>query len=79
MDKCDFSYKIGTRILFKCFECGLCCENLSFLDRFKISYSTKKFIFYRRCYFLTKNNKCSIYNKRPLFCKKWKCGVVYEC
>lgn len=60
-----------------CRKCGVCCKNLSFLDRIEISLHTKTVMLSQRCKFLHKN-ACLIYDDRPQFCVDWKCGVFYE-
>ena len=46
--------------MFKCDCCGECCKHID-IEEFKIPGTTI-------CKYLTKNNKCSIYEHRPIIC-----------
>ena len=49
--------------MFRCSQCGKCCEKV---------YTSKLYSFLAddtgKCKYL-KDNKCSIYNRRPLICR----------
>lgn len=56
-----------------CHKCAWCCKNLNWFYRIYITISTRRPMFKRNCKFLTKNNLCSIYKKRPTWCRKFFC------
>ncbi len=78
IDKCNHYIKIGNKILFQCTQCQKCCSNLSIIDMLIISFELKTIMFNKKCKYV-KNNECAVYSKRPNLCKKWECGVLYEC
>ncbi len=49
---------------FKCQQCGACCKHLNKIHMLS-SYDRGDGI----CKFLRNDNKCSIYNNRPLVCR----------
>lgn len=72
----------------QCSKCGNCCSNFLPLTEHEIK-ELKKFVKKRKikptvrnfvngidgiCPFLTLDNKCSIYQKRPYICKLYKCN-----
>lgn len=58
----------------KCANCGFCCRNLYITDRIAISFKLRTFQLSKVCKFLTKDNKCSVYDRRPKHCSEWFCG-----
>ena len=68
---------------FECKCCGNCCSN--FLPLRKEEIRTMKKLakkenkhplikdWYGRCPFLNNNNKCDIYENRPLICREYTC------
>ena len=61
-----------------CKRCGKCCSNLYLMDCVDISIHTRTFMFNKRCKFLTNNNLCSIYDRKPSMCNNWECEVFYN-
>lgn len=49
-------------VMFSCDKCGLCCRNIDRIPELKAFHNGNGI-----CKFLI-NNKCSIYNRRPLIC-----------
>ena len=49
-------------VMFSCDKCGLCCRNIDKIPELKAFHNGDGI-----CKFLI-NNKCSIYNRRPLIC-----------
>ena len=47
-----------------CFNCAICCY-FSLYDK---KYNDEKSILHRKCKFLDKDNKCKIYDNRPIGC-----------
>ena len=62
-----------------CIQCGVCCKQLSWDERLKISWHTKTFMFSKVCKFLREKDEfmsiCSIHKNKPKVCKKFYCGV----
>jgi len=62
-----------------CIQCGICCANLSWDQRIKISLSTKSIMLSKVCKFLEIQDEfrsfCSIHDNKPNVCKKLHCGV----
>ena len=68
---------------FECKNCGECCSN--FLPLRKQEIATMKRLaqkenrhplrqdWYARCPFLNNNNRCDIYENRPLICREYSC------
>lgn len=68
---------------FECKCCGNCCSNFLPLRKEEI-HRMKKLAkkenrhpllknWYERCPFLNNNNKCDIYENRPLICREYTC------
>ena len=63
---------------FPCTQCGLCCKQLGSimdnkstlpqLQQFLVSKFPYKVLEYGSCEMLTSDNKCSVYDDRPLVC-----------
>ena len=49
-------------VMFSCDKCGLCCRNIDRIPELKTFHNGNGI-----CKFLI-NNKCSIYDRRPLIC-----------
>jgi len=62
-----------------CIQCGICCEQLSWDERLKISLHTKSIMLSRVCRFLEVRNDfeavCKIEKNKPKVCKDFSCGV----
>ena len=68
---------------FKCKCCGECCSNFLPLRDDEIRTMRKlakkenrhplRNDWYSRCPFLNNNNKCDIYENRPLICREYTC------
>jgi len=68
---------------FECKCCGECCSNYLPLRKEEINTMKKlaqtenkhplRNDWYERCPFLNNNNKCDIYENRPLICKQYSC------
>ena len=68
---------------FECKKCGKCCSN--FLPLMKEEIKTMKKLakkenkhpliqeWYLRCPFLNNNNRCDIYENRPIICREFSC------
>lgn len=56
--------------MFKCDKCGECCRNLQKLPIYNDLHNGDGI-----CRYL-KNNECSIYENRPLFCRVDECYEV---
>jgi Fe-S-cluster containining protein len=69
-----------------CDMCGVCCkwviiENVRFAPELIGYYAARGWTYNRKtkmlwipdtCLYLTDDNKCRIYENRPLFCRNWK-------
>lgn len=60
-------------MIFKCDQCGECCKNLKMADLYSDLDRGDGI-----CKYLEKNNKCSIYEQRPLKCRVDDSYVVFE-
>lgn len=68
---------------FECKGCGECCSNFLPLTQEEIKLMKKlskkenkhplRQDWYNRCPFLNNNNKCDIYENRPLICREFTC------
>jgi len=50
-------------MIFPCTRCGLCCRNIKYIEALR-AWDNGSGI----CKYLTENNFCQIYYKRPLIC-----------
>lgn len=57
--------------MFRCDQCGLCCRSLKDIDLYKDLDRGDGI-----CKYLVEN-KCSIYNDRPLLCRIDKCYDLF--
>lgn len=68
---------------FKCRKCGECCSNFLPLRKEEIK-AMKRLAkkenkhplikdWYLRCPFLNNNNRCDIYENRPIICREFSC------
>lgn len=68
---------------FECKRCGECCSNFLPLRDNEIKIMKKlakkenkhplRKDWYERCPFLNNNNKCDIYENRPIICREFTC------
>lgn len=73
---------------FKCKRCGNCCSNYlplsnkefndlkNIIKKRKLKSNKRIFEsnYYHTCPFLNANNKCDIYEDRPMICKSFTCN-----
>ena len=62
-----------------CIKCGICCTQLSWDERLKISLHSKSFMFSKICKFLEIDDdfigNCLIQDNKPKICRDFHCGV----
>ena len=61
-----------------CLQCGECCKNLYWYDRWVLSWQFKTLQLSKVCKFLDSRNKCTQQNDKYLLCKEWFCGAYFR-